>query len=264
MRYRLPRTFLECLVTPFKKSTTTAIASFTLEIAEGECVGFVGPNGAGKTSILKMMGGLLFPSVGTITIAGYDTVIHNDTVRRKVGYVINEDRSFYWRLTGYQNLEFFGALDNLYGQELHQRIDKVLRGVGLEEMKDRQVAGFSSGMRQRLAMARGILAEPDVLILDEPTRALDPSGADDIRQLIVDERLKSPRRTLLIATHHLEEIEKICDSVCILNHGRLVAYERVANIRRGGESLHDFYRKAIVRHEGVRHDRSEDVCISQT
>ncbi len=157
----------------------------SIEVEKGDRIAVMGPNGAGKTTLLKLIGGLLLPTAGDIVVNGFSTVHHNSAARKSVGFVLNEERSFFWRLTAAQNLEFFGALDNLWGADLRDRIRELIPLVGLEEAADKPISAYSSGMKQRLALARGLIAEPEVLILDEPTRALDPVACDELIELIL-------------------------------------------------------------------------------
>src|SRR5262249_34164770 len=146
---------------------------------------------------------------GEIVVNGSDTVLDNTAARKSVGFVMNEERSFFWRLSGVQNLEFFGALDNLWGASLRERIRELIGLVGLEAAAELPISAYSSGMKQRLALARGLMTEPHVLILDEPTRALDPVGCEELINLILGHIYRNSRKTLLIATHRPEEAVKL-------------------------------------------------------
>ena len=242
-RYPLPKRYREYLLRPFARSYSTAIVDANLDIHSGECLGLLGPNGAGKTTLLKLIGGLLYPTAGKITVHGHDTEDDNHQVRKKVGFVLNEERSFYWRLTGRQNLEFFGALDNLQGSPLRDRINHLLHFVGLDNAGETRVSNYSCGMRQRLAIARGLLSDPEVLILDEPTKSLDPVGAEQLLKLISQEIQGRHETTVLIATHRLNVAESICDSVCVITEGRIVGCERVDAIGKDVGSLNTYYRE---------------------
>ena len=223
MRYPVPKRYREYITRPFRpRRRVVALDHINLEIREGECLGLLGPNGAGKTTLLKLIGGLLYPTSGAVLIDGFDTAKKSSYARGKVGFVINEERSFYWRLTGIQNLEFFGVLDNLSGDALKKRIDSLLELVGLDSAGDKRVSDYSSGMKQRLAIARGLMADPDILLLDEPTKSLDPSGAVDLRRLITSEVQSLRRRTLVVATNNVSDIANLCDQLAIVNHSRIV------------------------------------------
>ena len=181
MQFPVTKRYRELLLHPFqKRRMVTALKSVSLEVEKGERIALLGPNGAGKTTLLKLIGGLLLPTQGEIVVNGFDTRRHNTAARKSVGFVMNEERSFFWRLNAKQNLEFFAALDNLSGKAMEERIRELIHFVGLESHLDKDVSTFSSGMKQRLALARGLIAEPEVLILDEPTRALDPVACEDL------------------------------------------------------------------------------------
>lgn len=246
MRFPIPKRYREWLIAPFRpRRVCTALRQASLQIESGDRIAVLGPNGAGKTTLLKLIGGLLTPTEGEITVNGFSTFRHNSAARRSVGFMFNEERSFFWRLTGAQNLEFFGALDNLYGEELKNRIDRLMALVGLESARDQVVSGYSSGMKQRLALARGLIADPDVLILDEPTRALDPIACDEMIDLIMSRIHSGSRKTLLIATHRLEEAIKLCNKVAVIHEGRVKAFDLIADIASDGCELLEYYRRTL-------------------
>lgn len=243
MRFPVTKSYRELLTQPFRRRQTfTALQSVSLTIEPGDRVAVLGPNGAGKTTLLKLIGGLLLPTEGTIEVNGFDTWKHNSAARRSVGFVMNEERSFFWRLTATQNLEFFAALDNLWGCPMKERSRDLIRFVGLEEHSEKPVSTFSSGMKQRLALARGLIAEPRVLILDEPTRTLDPVACDELVEMLGKRIHEDSRKTLLIATHRLEEAVKLCDKVLIINEGRIKAFDRISDLSARGLSLAEYYR----------------------
>jgi ABC-2 type transport system ATP-binding protein len=149
-------------------------------------------------------------------------------------------------LTGVQNLEFFGALDNLYGKQLRERINHVLELVGLTEAGDKAVYTYSSGMKQRLAIARVLIAEPDVLILDEPTRALDPVACDQLVELILSTIHRNSRKTLLIATHRPEEASLLCNKVLVVGGGNILGRESIRGLDAKGTTVLEYYRQLMV------------------
>jgi ABC-2 type transport system ATP-binding protein len=250
MQFPVPKRYRELLLRPFQsRRTVTALSSVSLEVAKGERIALLGPNGAGKTTLLKIIGGLLLPTQGEIVVNGCDTLRHNTAARKSVGFVMNEERSFFWRLNARQNLEFFAALDNLSGRAMEDRVRELIQLVGLESHVDKIVSTYSSGMKQRLALARGLIAEPEVLILDEPTRALDPVACEDLNDLIVERLHKGSRKTLLIATHRLEEAMRLCDKVLIINHGKIIAFDRISDLTARGITLSDYYRLNITTEE---------------
>lgn len=246
MSFPITKRYREWLLHPFRpKRRCTALSEVTLEIEKGDRVAVMGPNGAGKTTLLKLIGGLLLPTGGDVTVNGSSTTHHNAAARKSVGFVLNEERSFFWRLTGVQNLEFFGTLDNLSGVDLRNRICELISLVGLDDAADKPVEGYSSGMKQRLALARGLIAEPRVLILDEPTRALDPVAAEEMIDLIMSRIYGDSGKTLLIATHRLEEAVKLCNKVLIIDRGYAQAFRSIADLRREGITLSQYYRRAV-------------------
>lgn len=246
MRYPIPKRYRQYIFHPFKKNgSLTAVNNINLSISKGDCLGLLGSNGAGKTTLLKSIGGLLYPSEGSVSVNGYDTIRHNSEVRKNVGFVLNEDRSFYWRLTGIQNLEFFGTLDNLSGRHLGNRIKELLELVGLEFAVNKRVSDYSSGMRQRLAIARGLLADPEILILDEPTKTLDPLGAEHLRDLISKSIHSEKNKTLILATHKIEEAEMLCNKICIMKDGHIVALASMDEISCTSEGLSGYYKKVL-------------------
>ncbi len=185
MRFVVPRTLSSYALRPFQSAACVqALRDVRMTVRAGERIALFGVNGAGKTTVLKLISGLILPSSGEVLIRGRSTGRHDHKVRRDVGYVINEERSFYWRLTGSQNLEFIAGLDNLTGSRARDCIRELLRQVGLAQAADRRVADYSAGMKQRLAIARGLLTAPNILLLDEPTRSLDPLGVISIHELL--------------------------------------------------------------------------------
>jgi ABC-2 type transport system ATP-binding protein len=242
MRFPVPKRYREWLLAPLKpRRVFTALRNASLDVHTGDRIAIMGPNGAGKTTLLKLIGGLLFPTEGEIVVNGVNTVHHNSAARKSVGFVFNEERSFFWRLTGTQNLEFFGALDNLSGAALQNRVHHLLKLVGLEDAGDKPVSADSSGMKQRLALARVLIAEPTVLVLDEPTRALDPVACEEMVDLILADIHKDSRKTLLIATHRPEEAMTLCNKVMVINGGKLKAFDSIATATANGTLL-EYYR----------------------
>jgi ABC-2 type transport system ATP-binding protein len=215
-----------------RREWLTAVDEVSLSIPRGELFGLLGPNGAGKTTLMKLLCTLVLPTAGEARVAGLDVVRGASAVRRLVGLVACEERSFYWRLSGRQNLEFFAALAGLKPPETRARIAEVLEIVGLSEQAERQFMSYSTGMRQRMAIARGLLNMPDLLILDEPTRSLDPLSAHELRQFVRQRLVEELGRTVVLVTHRLDEAEELCDRVAVMSRGRLVACGSAAQIKR--------------------------------
>jgi len=209
-----------------------AVRGIALAVARGETVGVVGPNGAGKTTLLRLLAGLLLPDAGTLDVLGEAVARTDHRFRRRVCYVVCDERSFSWRLSGRQNLEFFAALHRLAGGEARGRVTAALARVGLEGEADRAVREYSSGMRQRLALARGLLGDPELLLLDEPTRGVDPLCAEELRRFIREELVGEGKRTALVATHNLREVQTLCDRVVVLDAGRVVGEGSAADAAR--------------------------------
>jgi ABC-2 type transport system ATP-binding protein len=194
-----------------------------LSVRRGELLGLLGPNGVGKTTLLKMMGTLTLPDGGSIEIEGIDIARHPAAARERIGFCTSDDRSFYFRLSARENLSFFGSLAGLRGKLLQQRIAETLEQVGLSEAIDRRFGTFSTGMRQRMTVARALLGNPPILYFDEPTRAIDPIHSDELRRMIRDDLVRRDGKTVVLATNILEEAWSICDRVAIVNHGTIVA-----------------------------------------
>ncbi len=247
MRFPVPKRYREWFLSPFTpRREVTALSHASLEIQEGDRIAVMGPNGAGKTTLLKLISGLLFPTSGEVTIKGLSTLHHNAAARKSVRFVFNEDRSLYWRLTGVQNLEFFGALDNLWGAPLKQRIQELIRLVGLESAGDQLVSGYSSGMRQRLALARMMIADPEVLILDEPTRALDPVASEEMVNLVMIDIHRAARKTLLVATHRPEEAVILCEKLLVIDGGCIRGFVNLAELNHRATTVLEYYRWCVA------------------
>jgi ABC-2 type transport system ATP-binding protein len=206
----------------FGSKTITALAAVNLRVAGGEVHGLLGPNGAGKTTLCKILATILLPSSGSARVCGYDVVDQADEVRRQIGLVLGGDRGLYVKLTADQNLQFWAAMYGLARGETAQRIRVVLDRVGLSGVTG-NVEKFSRGMKQRLHLARGLLADPAVLILDEPTIGLDPAAAIAFRDLVRD--VAGRHTTILMTTHDMQEAEAVCDRVSLINEGRIIATE---------------------------------------
>jgi ABC-2 type transport system ATP-binding protein len=219
-----------------------ALQNVSFTIREGEMVGLLGPNGAGKTTLLKSIATLLQVTSGQIIVHGLDVEADPMRARRLMGLVTCEERSFYWRLSARQNLRFFAALYGVPEKQSGPRIDMLLETLGLSAAANLPYHTYSTGMRQKLAIARGLLSDPAVILYDEPTRSLDPLSAQNIRRWIVANRAGARKTTHLIATNQLHEAEQLCDRVLILNRGAVIADGAIAQIREqfraGGKLTH--------------------------
>jgi len=215
---------------PFHRELVPALQSVSCDIRSGEFFGLLGPNGAGKTTLFKMLATLVTPDDGTAIICGHDVTRDPDRVRKVLAPVIADERSLNWRLTARENMRLYAALNGLRRAEAASRIDELLALVELPEAADRQVAGFSSGMKQRLLVARTLLANPQVLLLDEPTRSLDPLSARAFRRFLRHDVAIRHGCTVLLATHSADEAFDLCDRVGVLHKGRLIAVGATAEL----------------------------------
>lgn len=217
-----------------------AVDNVNLEIMEGEVFGFLGPNGAGKSTMIRMLTTLSEPSEGTAKVAGYDIRTQADEVRKRVGLVA-EKLILYPRLSAVENLTFFGELYGLNGGQLRRRIDELLRMVHLEDFKDMPVGSYSSGMRQRVNVIRGLIHDPDILFLDEPTTLLDPQSIRFVRDLIKE--LNQDGKTIMLTTHIMEEADELSHTTGIIDHGKIIAVDTPAGLksRFGCETLQEAF-----------------------
>ena len=198
-----------------------AVKGVSFEVEKGELFGLLGPNGAGKTTTIKMLITLLIPTSGSARVLGHDVVKEAREVRRCVGYVFGGERGVYERLSAHDNLRYFAELYGVPGREQKRRIAELVDLVGLTGREKERVEGFSRGMKQRLHIARGLLHDPPVLFLDEPTIGLDPVGARELRGLIAD--LAAAGKTILLTTHYMFEADSLCDRIAVIAKGEIVA-----------------------------------------
>lgn len=206
-----------------------AVEDVSFEIQEGELFGLLGPNGAGKTTTTKMLTTLLIPTSGAAAVKGFDVVKDADQVRRRIGFIFGGERGLYWRLSGIDNLRYFASLYNVDPDATKKRIEYLLDMVGLNGRGEEKVQGYSRGMKQRLHVARTLLHNPDILFLDEPTLGLDPVGAREFRQVILN--LQSERKTILLTTHYMFEADALCDRIAVINHGRIIALDTPGGLK---------------------------------
>jgi ABC-2 type transport system ATP-binding protein len=219
--------------------STVALQDVELEVAPGEIVVLLGPNGAGKSTLLRILGTTVLPDAGRVVVAGHDVVAEPHAVRRSVGLLVGDERSWYWRLSGRQNLEFFAVLHGLSRSAAASRAERLLAEVGLTDTANRRLDRYSSGMRARLSLARALIAGPPVLLLDEPTYRLDPTGSVTLREMLTG--LASTRQTaILFVTHDLHEAAEISMRTVGLVNGRVVFS------RPGGTSAAELERALVA------------------
>jgi len=217
---------------PFASDTsgTLAVDGVDLRVQKGELFGLVGPNGAGKTTLIKLLCTLILPTSGTARVNGHD-LREESAVKRSIGLATGDERSFYWRLTGRQNLEFFATLQGLPAHQIQTRIDEVLVRVDLQGAADVRFQYYSSGMRQRLSIARALLSRPQILFLDEPTKGLDPTATREVHTLLHEQLADREGVTVFLTTHRFAEAEALCDRIAIMDRGRLRACGTLAELR---------------------------------
>ena len=197
-----------------------ALKQVSFQIEPGEWVLLVGPNGAGKTTLLKILATLVLPNQGDFSIFGCKPFRQEKEIRRKIGLVSREDRSFYWPLTGRQNLNFFGGLFGLSAREIRYKVEEYKEVLGFSFL-DQRVKEYSSGMRQRLALVRALLHDPDLLLLDEPTQGLDVKTREHFLEFLKMEWIQKRGKTILMVTHQPEEVKKFGQRFFALQQGRL-------------------------------------------
>lgn len=230
-RFPIRRSWLALMRHPFGTGYTPVVTDVSFEVPTGEFFGLLGPNGAGKTTVFRMIAAGVIPDSGSVRVHGYDVVHQPQQVRRQVGCVLGDERSLQWRLSAFENLLLFSALHGLHGAAARQRIAELLDLVGLGDRGISLVNTFSSGMKQRLLIARALLSRPRVLLLDEPTRSLDPISARDFRRFLRKEIAQREGCTVILATHSSEEAFELCDRVAVLHKGRLLAVGKASELR---------------------------------
>src|SRR6187399_2937275 len=198
-----------------------AVRGVSFAIEKGELFGLLGPNGAGKTTTIKMLITLLIPTSGTASVLGHDVVKDPREVRKRIGYVFGGERGVYERLSGYDNLRYFAELYGVPPKTQKPRIEELLELVGLKGREHERTEGYSRGMKQRLHVARGLLHDPEVVFLDEPTIGLDPVGARELRATIGT--LTQAGKTILLTTHYMFEADALCDRIAVITQGEIVA-----------------------------------------
>ena len=209
-----------------RSGPVVALDGIDLSIEQGEIHGLLGPNGAGKTTLVKILTTILIPTAGSARVLGFDVVDQVEEVRKRIGLVFGGDRGLYTRLTARQNLDYWAALYDVPASVAGKRVPQLLERVGLSGRSDDRVEEFSRGMKQRLHLARGLVGDPEVLFLDEPTVGLDPMASLQFRELVGE--VRGEGKTVFLTTHDMAEAEAVCDRVSLIDRGKILATERPA------------------------------------
>jgi len=215
----------------FRKSKPFfALDNVNLSVKKGEIFCLAGPNGSGKTTLIKILCSLILPTKGAALINGCDILNGDRRIKNTIGFVASDERSFYWRLTGRQNLMFFAALYNLTARLAAERIQKLIDFLEIES-PDKRFQEYSTGIKQRLGIARSLLNDPQVLFMDEPTKSLDPNASVSLKDFIRDKLVRMEGKTVFFTTHNLYEAEKFSDRLAIINQGRIIACGSVLELK---------------------------------
>lgn len=226
------RSLLDSTVTPFKKGRKKIVLNkINLEVKKNELLCLVGLNGAGKTTLIKILCTLILPTQGRAFVNGYDIIKEEKKVRESIGLISSDERSFFWRLSGKENLNFFAALYNIPSRQIFKEVSRVIEIANIEE-PDKEFQQYSAGARQRLGIARSLLKEPEVLFMDEPTKSLDPLMADNFRGFIKEELIKKHKKTVFFTTHQLDEAEIMADRLAILDKGKIKAVGAIDELKK--------------------------------
>jgi ABC-2 type transport system ATP-binding protein len=212
------------------KTMFTAVNGVDLQIERGEIFGLLGPNGAGKSTTIRMLCTLLEPTSGTAQVNGFDIVKQANEVRRSLGTVLAGERSIYWKLTGRENLEYFAALYHIPADIAKKRVEEIIERMEIKDRANELVEKYSTGMRQRIAIGKALLARPPILLLDEPTLGLDPQAARRVRELILE--LKQEGHTILLTTHYMEEADQLSDRIGIIDAGKVIALDTPEGLKQ--------------------------------
>ena len=213
-----------------KKKEITALDGVDLSIQTGELFGLLGPNGAGKTTITRILATILLPTLGTAQVFGLDVVKGAKQIRPRIGLVFGGERGLYWRLSGRDNLRYFADLYKMPAEISKKRIPELLEMVGLTDRANERIETYSRGMKQRLHIARGLLHDPELLFLDEPTIGLDPVAAREMREVILG--MKQAGKTIFLTSHYMFEVDALCDRVAVINEGKILTEGTPSSLKK--------------------------------
>ncbi|MDH4181061.1 MAG: ATP-binding cassette domain-containing protein, partial [Betaproteobacteria bacterium] len=233
-----------------KRRDVKAVDGVTFSAADGEVTGLLGPNGAGKTTLLRMLATLVVPDAGRASVGGLDVVADRREVRRRIG-VLSDARGLYPRLSGRENVRYFGRLHGLAGAPLERRIDALVDALGLDAVADRPAQGYSQGERMKTAIARALVHDPHTILLDEPTNGLDIMSVRALREQL--KALRAQGKCLLFSSHVMQEVAALCDRIVILGRGRVVATGTAAELlaQSGAATLEDAFVGLLGSGEGL-------------
>ena len=223
--FRVPKSYAQLLCHPFRVEKVTVLEHINFSVSHGECLGILGPNGAGKTTLMKILSTLIQPTSGRVLIDGFDIEKKTTRIKENIGCVVNDERSFFWRLTGQQNLEFFATLNNVPKKKMTEIIESLVELVGLELDIRKSFQNYSSGMKQKLAIARALLTDPSILLLDEPSRSLDPIFTNSFHSFLKETILGEMKKTVILSTNNVHEAEYLCDRITLLNRGKVLLHD---------------------------------------
>lgn len=224
----LPKPFFGA---PFQKNKEIlALDKVSFKLNPGRILALLGPNGAGKTTLLKILSTLILPNQGTATILGYDLIKEGPRLKSKIGLVFSEEKGFYRRLSGRQNLEFFGMLYNLSSRQIKKRILCLANLLEIDDL-DKPFQNYSTGLKHRLGMVKCLLSEPEIIFMDEPTSRLDPASAWNFRKFIKEKLVREFGKTVFLTTHQIEEAESLADTIAIMDKGRIQAFGKPDEIK---------------------------------
>ncbi|WP_223701177.1 ABC transporter ATP-binding protein [Sutcliffiella deserti] len=230
-----------------KKVFVTALKHVSFTVKKGQVVGLLGENGAGKTTLLRTIATLLTPTDGNVSVNGFDTVKNPDAIKKQIGVLFGGETGLYDRLTARENLEYFAALYGLSKHETKVRIDDLAKMFGMRDYMNRKVGGFSKGMRQKVAIARTLIHNPDIILFDEPTTGLDITSSNVFRQLV--HQLKREGKTIIFSSHIMEEVTMLCDTVAMMHKGELVHHGNLEQLYKseGSRDLNYIFMSKLVR-----------------
>ena len=229
-----PLSFSDLIKLNFRgKKPIQAIDDLSFSLSSGKILGVLGPNGAGKTTLLKIISTLILPDKGQVKITGYDSRGNEEKIKSIIALCTSEERNLYWRLSGRQNLELFANLYGINKKDFTFKIERLLKEFNVT-YADRRFDSYSSGMKRKISLIKSLLHEPQILLLDEPTKSLDYNSAFDLRDLI--KRLADKQRTIILATHNMQEAQEICDIFMVLHKGKIFGLGTIEQLKKMANS----------------------------